>query len=215
MQLLYHEGNRGMAEKVRLMLAECGYHYEEVAVAPRVFDELKANETLNWGVLPALRDGDVFVEQSNAIMEYLADKADASGKGQRGNLYSGAAQEKYAVRAVAQAATEFQMIGKCWKGKAAAPPNFASEMVPDWFSHFQLVLKKNDDDDVRTEEFTIGKNFTYADITMFEAVNAVTEVYGMGCLRAFPKLKEFHDKVAGRARIDKHMQTRAPDNHMA
>ena len=53
------------------------------------------------------------------------------------------------------------------------------------------------------------QNLTFADIACFEAVNAVVNVHGLNVLRPYPKLKEFHDKVAGRARIEHHIQTRA------
>ncbi len=54
------------------------------------------------------------------------------------------------------------------------------------------------------------QNFTFADVACFEAVNAVINIYGLNVLRPFPKLKEFHDKVAAHARIEHHIQTRAP-----
>ena len=87
---------------------------------------------------------------------------------------------------------------------------------------FQRVLDKNDDGDVRTEEWTYGKvcvcvcvcvclstffvaqtpslqqHFTFGDVAVFAAVNAVVELHGIGKLRTYPKLKEFHDKVASR-----------------
>lgn len=51
---------------------------------------------------------------------------------------------------------------------------------------------------------------TFADISMFEAVNAVAEMFGLNKVRPYPKLKEIHDKIASRARIDHFLSTRVP-----
>jgi glutathione S-transferase len=55
----------------------------------------------------------------------------------------------------------------------------------------------------------VTQHLTFADIALFEAVNAVCNTYGvLKSLRPYPKLKEFHDKVASRARIEHHIATR-------
>lgn len=213
-QLYHHAGNRGNAEKVRMMLEETGFKYDEIALDQAAFEEMKANKTLSWGALPAISDDGHFLEDSNAIMYYLAKKADKVQRGSRSNKYLGEDDEQAQVIAIAQKATEFQQIAQTWKGKDGAEPGFVGETIPKWFAYFQTVLAKNDDDDVRTEEFSFGKNFTFADISMFEAVNAVVNVHGLHCLRPFPKLKEFHDKVSGKARINKYISMRGNDTSM-
>jgi len=155
-----------------------------------------------------LKHGSKIIEDSANIMEYIADLADAAKKGQGGNLYGGKPEERAFVRGIANAATEFTKILKTWTGKEGASPSITGEVIPKWFAYFQRVLDKNDDGDVRTEEWTYGKNFTFGDVTVFDAINSVVQVHGAFSLRAFPKVKEFHDKVAGRARIDRHLSAR-------
>jgi len=157
-----------------------------------------------------LKHGSKIIEDSANIMEYIAELADKSGKGVGGNLYCGKPEERPFIRAIANAATDFQKMGKLWLGKDKGDPAFATDLITKWFTYFQRVINKNDDGDARTEEWLYGKQFTFADVTVFEAVNAVVEVYGSAKLRTFPKLKEFHDKVAGRARIDRFLSTRGP-----
>jgi len=205
-------GSRGLAEKIRILLAETGLASKcpEIVVDQAGLDKMSADKYLNWDSLPVLKHGSKLIEDSANIMEYIAEYADKLGKGPSGNLYTGAADEKALVRAVSNKATEFQILGKTWFGKEKSDPEFAKVIVPKWFALFQRVLDKNDDGDVRTTEWTIGKHFTYGDIAVFEAVNSVVEVHGSSSLRAFPKLKEFHDKVAGRARVDHYLSGRKP-----
>ena len=59
------------AFRVIWMLEELGVPYEHVPLAPRS-DELVALNPL--GKLPVLRDGDLVVQDSTAILTYLADK---------------------------------------------------------------------------------------------------------------------------------------------
>lgn len=84
------------------------------------------------------------------------------------------------------------------------------DIIHKYFEIFQNIIKKNDDDDASTEEFMIGKQFTYADISVFEFVNACTENFSNVGLRTFPKLKEFHDVIAAKPRISMHLSMRAP-----
>lgn len=177
-------------------------------------DQLKKTSedgTLNWGVLPVLKDGDQWIEQSNNILEYIATKADAEKRGAKGNKYTGADGELPHIRSIAHACYDFQMKGQCWKGKAEAPAGFVEKDVPHFFGQIVKVLDKNDDGDVSTEEWSFGKNFTFADVAIFDAVNAVVNIHGTGkTLRPFPKLKAFHDKIAARGGIERHLSTR-PD----
>eukprot|EP00047_Mylnosiga_fluctuans_P001453 m.220411 g.220411 ORF g.220411 m.220411 type:complete len:221 (+) comp10377_c0_seq1:1475-2137(+) len=201
-------GVRGLAEKIRILLAETGLRYTEVPVDQATFEKMSTDGTLNWNTLPMLKHGSAIIEDSSTIMEYIADLADKLKKGSGGNLYGGKPEERPFVRAIANSATDFQKAVKIWEGKEKIDPAVVSDLIPKWFGLFQRVLDKNDDGDVRTEEWSYGKQFTYADVTVFEAVNAITEVLGSTKLRTFPKLKEFHDKIAGRARIDRHISTR-------
>ena len=141
-------------------------------------------------------------------MEYIAELADREGLGQGNNKFLGEEDERPIVRSYAHAVADFQNEAKTHLGKEGTPTNLDSVILPKWFAYFQGVLERNDDNDVRTEEYSHGKNMTFADIALFEAVNAVTELHGMSKVRPFPKLKEFHDKIASRARVEHYLATR-------
>ena len=140
-------------------------------------------------------------------MVYIANLADLQGKTVAGNVYSGKAGEQSTVRSIAQAATDLSKNLQLWRGKDGVSATAAAQ-IKLAFEQFQAVIDKNDDGDTRTEEWTFGKQFTYADITLFEVINQVVAVLGSAHLRSFPKLKEFHDKVAHRPRIDRHLSAR-------
>lgn len=208
-------GVRGLNEKIRILLAETGLRYNEVGMDKAGLERMSKEGVLNFDALPMLKHGSKIIEDSATIMEYIADLADAAKKGQGGNLYGGKPEERPFIRAIANSATDFSKTVKVWTGKDKADPAVVAEVVPKFFTYFQRVLDKNDDGDVRTEEWTFGKCFTFADVTVFEAINAVVQVHGAGTLRSFPKLKEFHDKVAGRARIDRHLSSRPAQTFVA
>eukprot|EP00042_Codosiga_hollandica_P020448 m.66268 g.66268 ORF g.66268 m.66268 type:complete len:217 (+) comp49869_c0_seq1:209-859(+) len=210
-QLFTNEGQagKGFAEKIRILFAETGIKYKEIAVDAAGLEKLKKEGTVSFGVLPVLKHGANVIEQSGNILEYVADVADQRKLGVAGNQYTGKdLNERYHHRAHTYASLELYTVGQLWLGKEGAPANFLSETVPRWFTYFQSILAANDDGDVRTEEFSYGKCFTFGDVALFEVVNAITRVHGTVALRAFPKLKEFHDKIAVRPRIDKYLSLR-------
>lgn len=211
--LYMHAGVRGLAEKVRMLLVETGLRFNEVPVDKAGFEKLCSDGTLNFETLPMLKHGSKIIEDSANIMEYIAELADSKGKGSSGNLYCGKNEERVFVRAIAAFATDFQKALRLWT-KEKLDKAAAEELATKFFTQVQRVLDKNDDGDARTEEWTYGKCFTYADLTLFEAISAFTEAYGQLKLRQFPKVKEFHDKVAGRARMVMHLGNRPPAQYL-
>eukprot|EP00039_Didymoeca_costata_P018231 m.332671 g.332671 ORF g.332671 m.332671 type:complete len:218 (+) comp16985_c0_seq1:92-745(+) len=210
-ELYYDEGKRGLAEKIRLLLAETGYKYEDIGTDEATFDAMKQDSTIKFGALPVLRDceTDEYVEMSNVIMEHIAQLADKEGRGQGTNKFCGESGDVSKVRAIATVATEFHQKANISAGKDAKPANL-DDLIKEYFTYFSTVLSLNDDDDVRTSISTVGENMTFADISVFEVVNAICSMHGVSKVRPYPKLKEFHDKMALRARLDKRLSSR-PD----
>src|SRR6266436_5446897 len=72
---LYDFPTSGNARKVRLLLAELGLEFEHVLVPrarPRPDWYLEVNP---FGGVPAIRDGDLVLAESQAILRYLAGRA--------------------------------------------------------------------------------------------------------------------------------------------
>eukprot|EP00041_Stephanoeca_diplocostata_P039664 m.1637380 g.1637380 ORF g.1637380 m.1637380 type:complete len:217 (-) comp25764_c0_seq1:250-900(-) len=199
------EPGRGPAEKIRVMLHECGYKYDNVGLSEEEVKQMTADETLKSGQLPALKVGKgdtaVTYEMPLAIMEFLATLADKDGKGARGNKYCGLPEEQHVVRCIGQIAQQFEdrMVTSTDK----------TGTIQHYFGLIQGYLLRNDDGDDRTDEYTYGKQLTWADIACFQVVNEAVETQGMGRLREFHKLKDFHDMIAGRARITIHLSQRS------
>ena len=202
------ENSRGLAEKIRIMFAETGLKYEEVQISQETAKEWAAAGKLIFPELPALEHDGRVVHNSTAIIEFVAEMADSLGRGQGGNKYCGEAHEKPVIRGLNNMVSDFQAEIQTFNGPAATPAN-AKDIIAKWFGIFQEILERNDDGDVKTDEYLYGKHLTFADIALFETVNAVSNVHTLMPLRKHPKLKEFHDKVAYRARIDQHIATRA------
>ena len=53
-----------------------------------------------------------------------------------------------------------------------------------------------------------GTDFTFGDVAMFEALNAIINQFKIAILRPFPNLKEWHDHAANRPAVLAHLASR-------
>jgi len=203
---------RGEAEKIRLFLHETGMPFEDIALDQPTLDSMVKDGTLMRNTLPALqikKDGSwKTYESSPNIMEVVAEKAD-SEKRQRGtNKYLGDAGELSKIRSVANMVKEFEATMAFRKGRQEG----VEDTIKKYLGWFNDALKWNDDDDVRTDEYTLGKNFTFADLSLFAAVDAVACIYSAELVSEFLKLNEFHGKILTQSRLAIHISRRAEVN---
>jgi hypothetical protein len=213
--LYYHAEKRGLAEKIRVFFAETGMQYIDSPVDQKTFEAMQADGRIGFGTLPALRynsgAGAIYITDSANILEEIAKIADANNIGPNGNKYMGAPGELTSIRAIAQFTSNFQLKAKCWLGKDNAPADFLSTTLPTFFTQLEKILEKNDDGDPKTDDFTFGKMFTFADVSVFEAINAVVNVWGVGKIRQYTKVKSFHDLAGSRKPIQAYITAR-PEN---
>lgn len=77
---LYYFGGRGLADQVRWMLAYSDVSYTQRVVGTRQrFLDLRSNGQLPFGQLPLLQIDGVEIVQSQAIIRYLARRANLTG----------------------------------------------------------------------------------------------------------------------------------------
>eukprot|EP00730_Choanoeca_flexa_P007515 TRINITY_DN12342_c0_g5_i3.p1 TRINITY_DN12342_c0_g5~~TRINITY_DN12342_c0_g5_i3.p1 ORF type:complete len:189 (+),score=39.84 TRINITY_DN12342_c0_g5_i3:333-899(+) len=150
------ENTRSFAEKIRVFLAETGMKYDEQQIDQSTADEWTATGKLNFGILPALEADGILIENSAAILQYLAEVADAKKLGQGGNKYCGEVGEKPVINGLSLMVDRFQMEIKTFNGPDNRPAN-AEDVIAKWFGYFQERLERNDDNDVKTDEFLYGK----------------------------------------------------------
>ena len=171
-------------------------------MSEELFEAMKQDDTLLFQSLPALSIDNTapYIEDPMVITKHLAKIGDAAGNGRAGNKYLGLDHETPYVDAIAAKAQQMSTELLAAKGDDAA----TKAICQKWFPYFQKVLDINDDNDARSEEWTYGKQLTYADIILFEAVHFACTTGGVGMLlrTSFPKLKEFHGHVATMARVE-------------
>lgn len=194
---------RGDAERIRLLLTEVGYKYEDIALDNATFEAMCKDKTILMGALPVLQikeagasSWDTY-ENTSAIMATIAARADAEKKGQGSNKFSGT-EGTGATKSMAidQLVSEFEAVLNSRAGKVAD-----AAVVSKYLRLFDGVLHTNDGGDVRTDVYTYGSMFTYADISVFSITNAVASIYGVDAVQEYHKLWEFHNNVLKRARI--------------
>ncbi|EGD77255.1 hypothetical protein PTSG_08348 [Salpingoeca rosetta] len=205
-KLYYFDGRRGDAEAIRMLFKDTGIAYEDVGVSEETFKQMDAAGDLLFGQLPMVDfDGLKLVEQP-AILEHIAQMADKAGKGT--NKYLGENEnERSTARSLCSAACDLrrESLAMRKEGSNDAKRKFKADVLPVWFAALdKLAVASNDED----KGLGAGVHFTFGDMAIFEAVNAITVALNLSVIRPYPNLKEWHDKAVHRAAIEVHIQGR-------
>jgi len=188
---------RGTAEKLRFMLNQCEFQYEDKPATQADLDAMMAAKKIVCGQFPVLQVGDEYYEMSAAIMEHIAKM-----KGE----YLGSTQKRGHVRAICNTVVEFENQLDTKSGKKNPKPD---AIIKKYFAIFDKILVANDDGDPKTEDYCCGNEFTFADVALAAAVNAVTQLYGFMQVRPYTKLKEIHDKIVASPAFEARISSRS------
>jgi glutathione S-transferase len=196
MKLHYFSG-RGRGEQVRLLCHALDAPLEEVVIGKAEFGELRSQGpgVLLFKALPMLEDGDLMLPQGAAIMSYI------------GHKYGGAPSDP-ALDAKALAVTlgaedlrskYFGLFGEGAKEKQAA---FIEGAWTDrWLPALSHLLERGDGRMVNGE-------LSYADIAVWDALNAITEYVDATTYEGFDSVKAFYDEIAALPKLQKYLSAR-------
>ena len=131
--------------------------------------------------------------------------ADKQGSGQGNNAYLGLPSEQDVVQGICEAAVTFQR--KMMEAEDAKP------VIEQYFTYFASLFNRNDNGDARTEEWSYGKQLTYADVAIGATVHYAIEMKaGSSSVRSHSKVKDFHDNFTQRVRVQFHTAWRAKED---
>lgn len=219
-QLYYWTGIQGRGEFVRLALEEAGADYEDVArrKGDRAMVALTGTISTPSFAPPFLKDGDVVVGQTAAILCYLGPKLGLAPRSTRLRLWTHQIQLTIAD-CVTEAHDVHHPIGVDLYYEEQKPEalrraeQFRDRRVPLFLDWFETILSRNPAGD----KWLVGRKPTYADLSLFQLVEGLTYAFPKLMQRelpGYPHVSALHGRVAELPNIRRYLGSdrRLPPN---
>ncbi|WOJ90966.1 glutathione S-transferase [Methylocapsa polymorpha] len=209
-ELYYWPGIQGRGEFVRLTLEEAGADYIDIARGADGVDALMAFLERQDIVhppfaAPFLKDGDILIGQTSAILLYLGDRLGLAPKDEAQRLWTHQIQLTIADLVAEVHDTHHPLSGELYyeeqKPEALRrAKHFREERIPKFLSWFEKILVRNPDGDAHL----VGRAVTYADLSLFQLVEGLLYAFPRRMKRTLgeaPRVAALHKAVAQRPRI--------------
>jgi len=210
-ELHYWPMIQGRGEFVRLALEDAGAPYIDVArqddeaggiepMLDRLTDPANPRPPL---APPFLRDGDVVVGQTAAILLYLGPRLGLVGTSEADRIWTHQLQLTIAD-AVDEAHDTHHPLGVGLYYADQKPEarrraeGFRAERIPKYLGYFERVLSANGG------ERLVGTDLSYADLSLFQLVDGLRYAFptaSAAALRDTPRVAGLHQAVARRPRL--------------
>lgn len=217
-ELHYWNGIQGRGEFVRLALEEAGADYIDIArgagsiqEGARTLMEFLDREDLVHPpfAAPCLKDGDVVIGQTSAILLYLGDRHDLAPKDALGRIWTHQIQLTIADL-VSEAHDAHHPLGgnlfyEDQKAEAALRTgHFRDQRIPAFLDWLEKILARNPDG----PEHLVGRAITYADLSLFQVVEGLLYTFPQQTGRVLTRdrrIAALHRAVAERPRIQAYL----------
>ncbi|ACK51313.1 Glutathione S-transferase domain protein [Methylocella silvestris BL2] len=209
-KLYYWPEIQGRGEFVRLALEEAGADYVDVARGENgiatLIDVMEQADRPPFAP-PFLKDGDVLIGQTAAILLYLGPKLGLAPRAEAGRLWVHQIQLTIAD-AVAEAhdthhPIDVELYYKDQKPEARRRAEaFRRARIPKFLGWFETVLTRN------PGGFLVGKRLTYADLSLFQLVEGLSYAFPKamkGTLKQAPRVAALRQAVAERPRLSAYL----------
>ncbi len=213
-ELYYWSGIQGRGEFVRLALEEAGADYIDMARRPRsegggdeaLLTFLERSDLVHPPfAAPFLKDGDVVIGQTAAILLYLGDRHGLAPKDDALRLWTHQIQLTIADL-VGEAHDTHHPLGAELYYEDQKPEAlrrakaFREERIPKFLDWFEAILARNP----RGESHLVGDATSYADLSLFQVVEGLLYAFPnatTAALAGAPRVTALHRAIAQRPRI--------------
>jgi glutathione S-transferase len=205
-ELYYWPSIQGRGEFVRLALEEAGADYVDVAreskKGMRAMESLLENGERPPFAPPFLKDGDVVIGQTAAILLYLGGKHDLAPKDEPGRLWTHQIQLTIADFVLEAHDTHHPIASGLYyedqKDEAARrTQDFRENRMPKYLDWCETILTRNP----AGSKHLVGDKITYADLSLFQVIAGLTYAFPKAAkreLRNCPNIAALHEAVAKR-----------------
>jgi len=219
-ELYYWPGIPGRGEFARLALEEAGAEYVDVALGsekeglgmPALLAALEDKTTERPAFAPPfLKDGDLMIGQTAAILLYLGNRHDLAPRDEAGRLWTHQIQLTIADL-VAEAHDTHHPISVDLYYRDQMPEalrrakHFREERMPKFLGWFERILERNREGD----GCLVGAKTSYADLSLFQAVEGLRYAFPKASGRALketPKVVRLARRVATLPRIAAYLRS--------
>lgn len=215
-ELYYWPGIQGRGEFVRLALEEAGADYIDIARGSSGEDALVAvpeqDDIAHPPFAPPfLKDGDVLIGQTAAILLYLGDRHALAPRDAAKRLWTHQIQLTIADLVTEAHDTHHPLGGHLYyeDQKAEAlrrAKHFCAERIQKFLGWFETILLRNPEGD----RHLAGKRISYADLSLFQAVEGLLYAFPrrtQAVLAEVPHVTALHQAVACRPRIQAYLNS--------
>lgn len=213
-ELYYWSGIQGRGEFVRLALEEAGVEYIDVARAKGdgIIGEVTAATATPSFAPPFLRDGQVVVGQTAAILHYLGPRLGLVPRDPRLRLWVHQIQLTIADCVVEAHDTHHPIGGDLYYEEQEPEARrrarlFRDNRVPLFLDWFETILSRNPSGDA----WLAGRKRSYADLSLFQLVAGLSYAFPNLMRRempGYPKVAALCERVEVLPNIARYLKSR-------
>ncbi len=210
-ELHYWPMIQGRGEFVRLALEDAGADYVDVAridddrggIGPMLDRLSDSSEHRPPFAPPFLRDGDVLIGQTAAILLYLGPRLGLVGPSEADRIWTHQIQLTIADAVNGAHDTHHPVaVGLTYEAQkpeaVRAAEAFCGDRIPKFLAWFERVLDRNG------SGYLVGRAVSYADLSLFQLVAGLRYAFPKATARALstvPNVAALHGAIARRPRI--------------
>jgi glutathione S-transferase len=216
-RLYYWPNIQGRGEFVRLALEEAGAPYADAARKSKkgmaeMMGILERDTTSRPPFAPPfLKDGDLLIGQTAAILLYLGDRLGLAPKDEAERLWTHQIQLTVADIVTEVHETHHPVSSELYyedqKPEALRrAKDFRENRIPKFLGWFEGVLARNP----KGSAHLVGDCLTYADLSLFQVVEGLTYAFPRATQRALqdtPHVIALHRAVARRPRVEAYLKS--------
>ncbi len=215
-ELYYWPSIQGRGEFVRLALEEAGADYVDVARTARGMDKMLAlmeDERLAHPPFapPFLKDGELIIGQTAAILFYLGGKHDLAPSDEAEKLWTYQIQLTIADFVLEAHDTHHPIASNLYyedqkDESARRAEDFRDNRVPKFLQWFEDLLARNP----AVPKHLVGEKLTYVDLSLFQMIAGLSYAFPKLMkreLRKHPTVRALAAAVAKRPRIKAYLES--------
>ncbi|KAH9504699.1 hypothetical protein Btru_062596, partial [Bulinus truncatus] len=191
-QLIYFNV-KGRGEAIRLLLKDNSIPFEEVSCGDNWQKEWKPQ--MQFGQVPAFKDNDLQLVQTNAILRHLARKH---------GLYGNTDEEASLIDMINDGIEDLRVkyLNLIYRNYENGKDSYIADL-PNQLQPFEKLLSSNGAD---KSGCCVGNKRSFADYNLFDLLD-IHQVLSPKCLEDFPTLKAYYHHYLARPGIADHRES--------